>query len=256
MAKARLSFDQFAAYSQAYLACRDALSACNPADSTQVAAGSLSWRSYARGWQWWEPALAGAAFYPTACLSRSFSVLTAEPTSEACADEPDVAEFAEEHFDAEHAEHDRDQEASANLVTITQSIHWSSIWQLPILHFHASNPSGQLLTLDQLKQLNLVYKAGTLPNEPPQGGGHEAAISLSDHPRTGLPSYYLHPCHTNQALASLVQHARREAHHNRTQEEAEQQQAEEQEEQEEQEGWRYMAAFISLCASAIEMRAE
>ncbi|KAJ1023389.1 hypothetical protein NDA18_004913 [Ustilago nuda] len=222
--RARLSFDQFQFYCQCYLDRRDSLRSTLSASE----APTLSWLTYAQGWTYLAPIHANSpAFYPTACIHRSFSLLTS-PT--AAHDQEELLE--EPTLDPSEANPD-----VRELVTIAQSITWSSVWQLPILYFYASDSSGQPLGLQQIKELNIIYTSGTLPSQGGEvvGGG----VSVADHPRNGLPVFYLHPCETEGALSILLVQEQGEAGM-----------------QQRQEGWRYMAAFISLCASAVEMRAS
>lgn len=134
------------------------------------------------------------------------------------------------------------------IATVSQSVSWSPIWQLPILYFHANDSSGQPLSIDQMKQTNIVFRQGTLPREKQEviGGGG----SVGDHPRSGLPVYYLHPCENEGAMGTLLGEKEESGAGGQARREG----AGEGEGKEE-EGWRYIAAFISLCASAVEMRA-
>lgn len=205
---ARLTFPQFRSYCQSYLSHR----------TPSISSAPLSWQTYAQGWEWLDPTLPGAVFEPSACLSRSFSLLAPPSTTLSSSEE---TEESHDDSSAEIQQHEA--------ITVVQTIHWSKIWQLPVLYFHAHTASGQPLSLEQLVSAGVVRKLSTLPTEEDGGMG---GISVADHPRTGLPSFYLHPCNTNDALTSLIH---REG---------------------EGEGWEYVAAFISLCASAVEMRSS
>ncbi|SAM85738.1 uncharacterized protein UBRO_07052 [Ustilago bromivora] len=222
--RARLTFDQFQFHCQSYLNHRDSLRS-TPSTSE---ARTLSWMTYAQDWTYLSPIHPNSpAFYPTACLHRSFPLLTS----------PTAAHDQEELLEEPTLDPSEANSEIRELVTITQSITWSSLWQLPILYFYASDSSGQPLGLEQIKEVNIIYRRGTLPSERGEvvGGG----VSVGDHPRNGLPVFYLHPCETEGALSTLLIQEQGEAGM-----------------QERQEGWRYMAAFISLCASAVEMRAS
>ncbi|CBQ69349.1 conserved hypothetical protein [Sporisorium reilianum SRZ2] len=229
-ASTRISFAQFQTFSLAYLAHRDRLF-LSPTPT------ALSWLTYATQWVWLPPVYPGTAFEATACLSRSFSV--AVPTSALHIDAQDAALQAEVEDEAE-------QPATEvrETVTVHQTISWSSVWRVPVLHFHAHTAGGEPVSLSHLARVGVVHSHGTLPahggvkdvldmQQQEQEPGGVAAISVADHPRTALPSYFLHPCHTEAALRGLLVHRG----------------------DDEDAGWAYMSAFISLCASAVEMRA-
>ena len=239
--QARISFAQFESYSQAYLAHRETKLSRSEDDER------LSWLTYAKGWEWQPPTLPGVAFEGSVCLSRSFSIpvspRTTSPVSEFDIElDPNLLqeEILSEPLEEESTQfHSLTTDRRGELVTITQTISHSKIWQLPILHFHANHSSGEPVPLEQLKELNIVFRTGNLPEEV-EGGGFEGAISVTDHPRSGIPVYYLHPCQTNDALNSLL----------------EDRQEGKEEGEGEEEGWKYIASFISLCSSAVEMRAS
>ena len=221
MTGAQLTFAEFESHCLAYLSQRDA--------TPPSLSDELSWRTYATGWTW-PPALhPGVAFESTACLERSFPLLnrTYSPPPNSLDDQ------VEEEDDPATTPslQDDGKIGGREVVTVVQTIAYSRVWRLPVLHFHAYLSSGDPVPLEQLAVLNIVHATGTLPQSGEQDDQAQAAISVGDHPRTGLPSYFLHPCHTNAALSLLLQR-----------------------QQDEREAG-YMASFISLCASAVEMRA-
>ncbi|SJX64986.1 uncharacterized protein SRS1_15814 [Sporisorium reilianum f. sp. reilianum] len=227
-ASTRISFAQFQTFSLAYLAHRDRLF-LSPTPT------ALSWLTYATQWVWLPPVYPGTAFEATACLSRSFSV--AVPTSALHVDAQDATLHLEVEEDEAVAAEARET------VTVHQTVSWSSVWRVPVLHFHAHTAGGEPVSLSHLARVGVVHSHGTLRaqggvedrldmQQQQQQPGGVAAISVADHPRTALPSYFLHPCHTEAALRASLHRG-----------------------DEEDAGWAYMSAFISLCASAVEMRA-
>ncbi|TKY85570.1 hypothetical protein EX895_005732 [Sporisorium graminicola] len=248
---ATLTFAQFQARSLAYLAHRDRVLLPTAAAPTSP---SLSWLTYATQWTWLAPLHPGPAFEGTTGLVRSFALAAPPPAERAEGDDGEVVLDEDEVAEAVGDEAAVGR-TGARVVTVHQTIAWSKIWRLPVLFFHAHTERGEPVQLDQLAQLGVVHSRGTLcasqppPSPPPLHAGSGAAqqqqevaqgtaapISVADHPRTGLPSYYLHPCHTDVALREVWRH-----HHNC--------------EREGNEDGGYVAAFVSLCASAVEMRA-
>ncbi len=189
---ARITFAQFVSYCLDYLARRD---------RSHAPHSSLSWLTYAQAWQYDPPLHSGKAFESTAGLSRSFDFLI--PSLSPSHDPIDDSEAGQEDVslpdDPEQTDFRLDP--ARQTIRIHQTITHSPIWALPILHFHATIPSGEPVPLNQLTRLGVVHSLGSVPQ---QTDGMVAAISVGDHPRTGLPSYYLHPCNTAAALEGLL----------------------------------------------------
>lgn len=180
---------------------------------------SLGSHQYARGWVWQHPTQ--AVLPSSAGLVRSFDICV--PTATSSSDTDELTEPIDDS--ATHA-------ALTQTVRVHQSVHWSSTWRVPVLYFHASWPSGQPLSLDELSTARVIHNTGTLQSalvNPQTDGSYFAPISYGDHPRTGLPSFYLHPCQTAHILSDILP----PSHPDHL----------------------YIAAFLSLCASAVEMRA-
>lgn len=71
-------------------------------------------------------------------------------------------------------------------------------------------------------------------------------LSLSDHPITSLPCISLHPCQTAVVIGEMMQSRGISA----------EQDDDHQEGEESVYGREYLEAFMTICASAVEMRAE
>ena len=69
------------------------------------------------------------------------------------------------------------------------SICYSVTYNSPTLYFTVSTISGQPLSHDQLLKV--------IPSDPPPSISHE------EHPVTGTPSFFLHPCGTEKLLSLL-----------------------------------------------------
>ena len=225
---AKISFDQFRLYSLAYLQHRDRL-------ISTVSPSQLSWLTYAAGWRWLPALHPGSAFERTACLERSLCVVSRHSSL-------DTDEVLVEHVDEVV---DQSESSVQQVVTVYQTISYSNIWRLPILHFSAYTETGQPVQIDKLRRFGVVHSTGSLQDEryPPQGDevidAQVIPLSVADHPRTGLPAYYLHPCNTEGALTALLQHVDGQQHNSQVQSDC-----------------AYIEVFVNLCASAVEMRAS
>ncbi|SNX86498.1 uncharacterized protein MEPE_05207 [Melanopsichium pennsylvanicum] len=283
----RISFSQFQHYCKAYLSHRDRPPSSSSSTSSEEHSDSLlSWITYSTKWEWLDPLYPGYAFETTACLSRSFQFLirlplllsssssssSSSPPLSKTTVEPAAVIHNEQHeliqekssLDAFELNHD-DQSLKQIIITINQTISYSKTWCLPILHIIASTPSGSALTLDHLKLYGVIHDDGTLNQASGVIGQGVLAggISITDHPRFGLACFYLHPCQTNEALTHVLlgsNFERQTELHDTDQieclaKETRKGKDKEQVEMEEY-GWLYMAAFISLCAAAVEMRAD
>jgi ubiquitin-like-conjugating enzyme ATG10 len=85
---------------------------------------------------------------------------------------------------------------------------YSPAYQVPVLYLtfaeHSTNKSIALPPPDE------VY-ADLVPEDfksPMRSVGVMGALSMAEHPITGLPSYFVHPCRTQEALFTLLQTAR------------------------------------------------
>ncbi|KAK0550743.1 hypothetical protein OC845_002518 [Tilletia horrida] len=133
------------------------------------------------------------------------------------------------------------------LAMMHQSICYSTTWKVPTFYFSASRSDGTPLTLNQVIRSSIVqHELDPLVERAGNGGQHPqfesqeaegsatpavpatavtekddspdlpatfAPISTCDHPVTGLPVLYLHPCETATWLQTLLtpQVAQREA---------------------------------------------
>lgn len=100
------------------------------------------------------------------------------------------------------------------------SVVYSDTYQVPVLYFHVQNSHGSPCSRSQVVQL-LSPKASSIDdddNADGEGGLKEVGTTESSwefasqeqHPHTGFPSYFLHPCQTSarmkllQEVASVV----------------------------------------------------
>ncbi|SPO24145.1 uncharacterized protein UTRI_03413 [Ustilago trichophora] len=266
--QSRITSSQFERYARAYLAKRDAaLASCD--------GSNLGWLTYARRWQWLPAVNIGLATIDgSACLHRTFTFLTSSISYSASVDldlEAIQLQDSDPHTDTSQASN-----RASQMVTVTQTIAYAKTWQVPVFYFHANTSSGEPVPLEMLKSLDIVHRSGgTLPEkeakEGEMAGGLEGAISVGDHPRSGLPCFYLHPCQTSEALNVLLRYRDVEeggklgddeegdqiqvGGAGRRRNTSEGYEAAEGGSGEEDEGWTYLSSFITLCGSAVEMRA-
>ena len=87
------------------------------------------------------------------------------------------------------------QQTSDWFVTIS----YSHIWQVPVLHFTAQMQDGTPLSRD-----DVIFCILSCSNDP-NSTYHVTSdfVSLDEHPVTGIPSYFLHPCRTTALLEIL-----------------------------------------------------
>lgn len=181
------------------------------------------------------------------------------------------------------------------LLTLTQSIHYSSTWRVPVLWLQAyRSKDGSPLTLDELltsgcpvfhdaRRINddgpqtlfplmqrqeqdstdeLEYQLDQEETDRPTTGrtAYFPPLSTSDHPATGLPAICLHPCQTatviGEMLASSTE-ATRWSTMPESSETAEGGQLRAGDRVDDDSYARqYLEAFMTLCASAVEMRSS
>lgn len=145
-------------------------------------------------------------------------------------------------------------------LTVTQSIFYSSTWHVPVLWLDAYRTAdGSPLGLEDILQSGLFHRllpTAQLDEVTPEGAKSVFAttldpllareanaekaedapayfppLSTADHPLTSLPSIFLHPCQTAAVVGEMVQADGKG-------------------------GYRaYLEAFMTVCASAVEMRA-
>lgn len=185
------------------------------------------------------------------------------------------------------------------LLTLTQSIHYSPTWRVPVLWLQAHRSSnGSPLTLEELLTSDcpvfhdarhastggqqtlfpLMQQRGHTTQAEEQTGdalseeedvkteettgrmAYFPPLSTSDHPVTGLPAICLHPCQTatviGEMLASSTE-ATRWSTMSESSETAEggQQRAGDRVDDDSY-ARQYLEAFMTLCASAVEMRSS
>lgn len=89
----------------------------------------------------------------------------------------------------------RDVQKSYWFVTIS----YSDIWQVPVLHFVAQMQDGTPLSRDDVISSLLEYSDDDLDST----NVISDFVSIDEHPVTGIPSYFLHPCRTSGLLEIL-----------------------------------------------------
>jgi len=107
---------------------------------------------------------------------------------------------------------------------------YSPVYRVPVLYFRGRTAGGAAIDLSTLQQTalfygrsSITYPLNTLEAPPPRSSNapdpaatrdgdkdeddalaHFPAISQGEHPVTGLPCYFLHPCETSATLAEIL----------------------------------------------------
>ncbi|KZT12721.1 uncharacterized protein LAESUDRAFT_668604 [Laetiporus sulphureus 93-53] len=149
-------------------------------------------------WTWHEHALAPHLGY----MSRSVLIsVNAEPRSSHEDDEgwleapetvDDVAVFSE-----------------SDIVTARQSVVYSATFQVPAFYFTMHHSNGTPLTLMEIVSSPLLRSSSILGTETTSfavsdPGSNFPLLSQGEHPVLGTPSWYLHPCHTAEAVEEIM----------------------------------------------------
>ncbi|KIW03373.1 uncharacterized protein PV09_05581 [Verruconis gallopava] len=109
----------------------------------------------------------------------------------------DCGGACEEDSDNEVAVVPRSQSKDGRSFIVTYDILLSTSYRVPVLHFTVRDMAGGPVT-----DLASVY-ADMIPTsfkDQVSGIGVIGAVSMTDHPLTGLPSFFVHPCNTADAL--------------------------------------------------------
>ncbi|PWN49613.1 hypothetical protein IE53DRAFT_388151 [Violaceomyces palustris] len=139
-------------------------------------------------------------------LSRTFSLPLPLGYQRQTID-PILSQLSAGIIPSEYQEPAQTQEAR-QLVTVDQSILWSPTWQVPVLHFSASWQDGSPLSLTELLESPVFVRSTAFdPTSVSQDPGESCdlpQISQGEHPVTGRPSWFLHPCHTAELLSQIL----------------------------------------------------
>lgn len=78
------------------------------------------------------------------------------------------------------------------------SISYSHIWRVPVLHFTVQTQNGMPLNRQDVFSLLNLHSS-----DPENANTSSDNVSIDEHPVTGLPAYFLHPCQTTDLLEQL-----------------------------------------------------
>ncbi|OCH93597.1 hypothetical protein OBBRIDRAFT_790122 [Obba rivulosa] len=164
--------------------------------------GSTLLNGYPTGWTWREHALLPHLGY----LSRSVLVLQ-EPKQLASEEESDDGMTS----DANDADVDPSAAATSTteVLTVQQHVVRSATFQVPTFYWTMHRRDGTPLSLDEMLTTGFL-RTTSLPEHdksrfalsPPDSPF--PLLSQGDHPILGTPSWYLHPCHSAEAVAELL----------------------------------------------------
>ena len=107
----------------------------------------------------------------------------------------------------------------------------------------APRTAGTPLSLEQLLSSTLFHDGHGLSGagESTRGGGATPFVSQADHPATGRPSWFLHPCETEGMVAEVLEGGR-----------AEQGRSEPSERRSDEEEW--FASWLMVVGSVVDLR--
>ncbi|KAI4233324.1 MAG: hypothetical protein LQ349_004478 [Xanthoria aureola] len=90
--------------------------------------------------------------------------------------------------------------ASEHLPSVQYDVVHSQSYQVPVLYFHYHDAAHAH------KLLHRVYDALVPKNHAPglRAVGILGAISMGNHPMTGTPACFIHPCNTAEALRQII----------------------------------------------------
>ncbi|OSX60452.1 hypothetical protein POSPLADRAFT_1182993 [Postia placenta MAD-698-R-SB12] len=103
--------------------------------------------------------------------------------------------------------------AAPDVVASQQHVVFSPTFQVPAFYFTAHSASGAPLPLSEIVKLPLLRQhilAGTHSSGFALTAQESTfpLLSQGDHPVLGTPSWYLHPCHTAEAVTELLSESR------------------------------------------------
>lgn len=97
----------------------------------------------------------------------------------------------------DHVNHEMVKETSTK-VYLSFSIVFSQTYDIPVLYFTAQRMDGSLCSRQEIVgHLELLHHQNLTDDS-------WDFLSMDQHPMTGLPSYFLHPCNTKQRMESMI----------------------------------------------------
>ena len=103
----------------------------------------------------------------------------------------------------------RSPQTTGNSLFIYYDIIHSPFYQVPVLYLTLNQPPSQQSGPERpefIPSLDKLYTLLTPASVEPQlrTGGVLGALSMTDHPTTGLPAYFVHPCRTAEAMVAVI----------------------------------------------------
>jgi len=96
----------------------------------------------------------------------------------------------------------QDQLHVHRLMEFSFSVTYNHVWSVPVLHFRSQDLDGSMISRSRLLEF---IKQGCYVTGNPDAtiDGDENFISENEHPITGIPCFFLHPCKTSTRLHAL-----------------------------------------------------
>ena len=92
-----------------------------------------------------------------------------------------------------------DNELPCSLLEWKFTVVYSHVWRVPVLYFQVYTSEGALLSREEVLTLLLKDESSAL-----KGEDSWTFLSHEEHPMTGMPSFFLHPCQTAKRLGILM----------------------------------------------------
>ncbi|KDN49605.1 hypothetical protein K437DRAFT_77245 [Tilletiaria anomala UBC 951] len=253
--------DEFRTASLAYVAyhCQHRqprlLRTSTESDASNAALGS---HVYSHGWNWTEyahPYAMPVGYLHRECQLNAPILLSPDEDEKT----PDDDEEDMSHSESDEPWQDQVQAAdpstassgaaasSGNPYLMQQSICWSTTWKVPGFYFNVLH-GGRVLGLEEVVRSPFILNTYLEGLDVEVSAAPDMAafpqLSQGEHPVTGLPCFYLHPCETAARLQELeASHAFKQA---RPKDGTDRQTQHERQK---------LEAFITIVSGAIDMRA-
>lgn len=133
------------------------------------------------------------------CTSLSTST-AAKSDSPVMAGEPSVSSLGDSMVLREESDEDPycvPSSSVRNVATCVYHVLYSHTYQVPVLYFSCCHSNGQPLSIEEVwSNVPSVHQGRVSHNS-------WSMISQEEHPILGRPFYYIHPCHTTDAMKCL-----------------------------------------------------
>ncbi|KAI9510471.1 hypothetical protein F5148DRAFT_976722 [Russula earlei] len=182
------------------LTCHQFEHACKALVAKHAHSASSSLNTVLKGWSWTEhPTVPGLGYLSRTSLIQGLARISDSDLLEDGIPEP------EEVVEDPALAHD----TSAEYLTCGQSVTFSPTFQVPVFYFTVHDRNGSPLMLKEIMKTSLLRRHA-LPETQvtsfalKQPNSQFPLLSQGDHPTTGTPAWFIHPCGTACAIGELI----------------------------------------------------